>query len=288
MKLLPTFYHVPKNAGTYAISVFIGILRKYRAVTRPNFPKELKHESVRNIEIYDNNTIVARLLALDWTNWCEKTDTYVKNPNSPIDYKVELTNLHRNQLPVPCDLEPFTLIVESDGFPIHEKICDSFNFEYNLEKFLIVREPISRQKSIFNYLTSPESVHEYSHHNIKQDPGAQKHFDQFLSRHGRKEDCWIIRTLLDIPVEQPMTDERYNEGVKILDTFTIRDIKHTDDLVAAMYKKCFNIDVKNMEPRFLNAVEKNQSTYKKPINITNIQKVNQHLKYDIHLYNRYK
>ena len=166
-------------------------------------------------------------------------------------------------------MELFTLVVESDGFPIHDTICKVFETDRKLHKFLIVREPVSRQKSIFNYLTSDDSVHEYSHHNIKQDEEAQIHFDKFLSRHGKKEDCWIIRTLLDIPVETQLTDEHFKQATDILDTFKISDIKQTDQLIGEIYDQCYNIKLRNIEPQFLNAVVRNESSNKKPVQITN-------------------
>ena len=284
---LPTFYHVPKNAGTYAISVFIGIMRKYRITTNPEFHLNLTHESVRNIEVYHDNVIVARILALDWTDWCSKQEHILKQPYSPVDYKTSLEHLESLNLPGSTDLELFTLIVESDGFPIHDRLCKIFEDNHELHKFLIVREPISRQKSIFNYLTSEDSKHEYSHHNIKQDEMAQVHFDQFLKNHGKKEDCWIVRTLLNIPVGTPLLDSHYKQATDILDTFSIKDIKHTDDLIEEIYDKCYNIKLSKLEPNFLNAVERNESKIKKQVTITNMEKVHEHLKWDIELYKRY-
>lgn len=284
---LPTFYHVPKNAGTYAISVFIGLMRKHRIIMNPEFHATLKHESVRNIEVYHDNVVVARILALDWTDWCSSAEHIKKLPHSPIDYKITLDHLKQLILPGKKDLELFTIIIESDGFPIHETICDIFNKENELCRFLIVREPISRQKSIFNYLTSQDSVHEYSHHNIKQDEEAQVHFDKFLTRHGKKEDSWIIRTLLDVPVEDKLTDEHYKQATNILDKFKISDIKKTDDLIEEVYEQCYQIKLSKIEPHFLNAVVRNESTNKKSVEITNMKEVERHLKWDIELYNRY-
>ena len=159
----------------------------------------------------------------------------------------------------------------------------SFLSKSVLYKFIILREPFSREQSLYNYLTSEKSKHEHTHNKFK----SLSFEEHIMSK--QLQDSWIIRALLDIPSGTTLTEEHFNKACEILETMETYDINYTDKVIQDVLSKCFNVN--NFDPHKINSVKTNKNTYNKikfdELSLDAQKKFNDHKYLDIQLYTRF-
>jgi hypothetical protein len=137
-----------------------------------------------------------------------------------------------------------------DSLKFIEELCAFYNRQPI--NFLTLREPFSRATSLFNYIKSSDSDHEFISSNaevcdffdIKSDT-----FEEYIQT-GELEDSWFIRQLLSLPYNQPITEESFTLAINKLKDFHIKDITQVDFLIEEIFSKLYNLS-------FLNLLESN-------------------------------
>jgi len=224
---VPVFYHVPRNAGTYTVSIFFNYLRYYITDHLRVLRRYPTYVTPRNVIIRDKNVELARFLGYDPNNFCGKSNKFEKGlEEDKTHFYIELSDLNPSVLSHVC---VFALIIESDGFRIHEEICKCFK-EYNLKKFIILRDPIQRMLSFFNYINSDISSHEPTYDVIPKDLSG------YINSH-YIEDSWLIRQLANVCDNEAITDDHYNVACDLLSEFEITDISETDKFLTIFFEK---------------------------------------------------
>ena len=224
---LPVFFHIPKNAGTYTNDVLWFSLRYHvktknarGTMKRLICLDHLGHEEF-NIFLYDFE------------------DDYFKNEN--------FTTI--NNFVVSCDfsffaeyylknnnLKIYSVTINAAGFKSADKICNYLeqNANKDLKKFIILREVLSRECSLFKYLKSDLSKHEKTHGSIAAD-----NLSDYLTSNG-VSDSWIIRSLLNIQNDESITDDHYNTCIEKLNEFEVASINTVDSLINKILMECYS------------------------------------------------
>jgi len=270
---IPAFYHVPKNAGTYYISMMLLFFRKFRRMYKQRWidVQGLKNktnktvESIKNIEIYDDEDdtmILARVLMADPLHSTLDTSLFSSGSKFQTGYlKTTLSNCSKIKW---SNFFLFSVVIEADGFVIDDKILkifrDSFvngkrtNIKYL--KHLILRNPYARARSFFNYITSDKSKHERTHGKI-----VYSTFKEYLqSLH--IEDSWIIRVMCNMPDQEGIEDFHCEFVKDILAEFKVYDISDTDDLLDDVFESCYGISTSDIPEEWSVNIVKNTSNHK--------------------------
>ena len=249
MKKIPFFYHVPKNAGTYVVAY---MLRISRILCKNIYQSD---EKFRCILIMDQQQILARVIVFDKDNLCGQSLTKTPHAN-PILYSSSIDQLEF----IVSASEVFGAIIESAGFICHDRISKAFEQKYSLLKFLIERDPLARQQSIYKYIISQKSHHEHTHGNFT----AEISFADYLKNHVKEEDSWLIRHLLNIRHPQEITEEHFQSAFNILKNFLVDDIKQTDSLLRKVFLMSHDIDI-NDYPNIAKSINKNSNASKQVV-----------------------
>jgi hypothetical protein len=283
MQRLPFFYHIPKNAGTYFVSYSVTFGRFY-VVDNIGVPPR---KWLRNIEIKRRNAICARLIAIDTkSDFCQKNKK-IKKPRSPDPtyYQIAYDDFKNDSLE---GLQPLVFIVEGSGFDLRDAFLDRMK-DYCPFECLIDREPISRQKSLYRYLTSQESAHEKTHKNFTNSLS----FDNYIRHHINEEDCWLIRAFLQKRYPEKINMDDFNAVCEILDGCYIKDISETDEFIRTVFRKCHGDEVEKLMKKQgrraeFNNLNKNASSSKKPIENYNEEELKAKLHWANKLYEKYR
>lgn len=226
---LPIFFHIPKNAGTYISSIALPCLRQYITETGLDI-WEWYHLDVRR----ENNTYY-RIVGYKKNNICLGSK-YIRQANlgnSRISfYNVDISNLSFN------DFIPFAITLVDNGLTKYKSdIYSILPPGIKPYEFTCLREPYSRIQSIYSYTQSHQSSHE-PYHNAYVGMSFIDYLNSSLL-----EGSWLIRCLLDIPNEVPITQEHFIKVCKLLDNMLICDINKVFDCICRVYKDCYNLDV---------------------------------------------
>lgn len=284
MKQLPFFYHIPKNAGTYFVSYSM-IFGRFYVVDNVGVPPR---NYLRNIEIKRGNQICGRLIAIDpESDFCQKNEK-IKKPPVPdaTYYQMAYDDFKNDSLE---GLQPLAFIVEAegDGFSLRKTFLDCMK-DYSPFECLIDRDPVSRQKSLYRYLTSLESQHELTHKNFTNSLS----FDNYIRHHINEEDCWLIRAFLKKWYPEKINMDDFNAVCEILDGCYIKDISETDEFIRTVFRKCHGDEVEELMnkqgPRAFNDLNKNESKSKKPIENYNEEALKSKLYWANKLYEKYR
>lgn len=269
---VPVFYHVPKNAGTFAMSLIFLYLRIFRRQIG-GIGKTIRNIVIRNAQ----NLELARILGYDPNNYCASADDFVRgDPNDHTHYYIDvekITNEHLNSINI------FTIILEADGFKFHKEILNKFT-NYDCKKFILLREPVKRMMSFFNYITSESAKHEPTYGIIPNNLSEYIHSSHL-------EDSWLIRQFANVSDNEGINDNHYNETFNELKNFDIADVKNTENLIKYVYNKYLNLELSIRDRKILsrdlihNQSKKNDHV----LSIDEIEVVNERMKYEIKLYN---
>lgn len=129
-----------------------------------------------------------------------------------------------------------------DNLKFIEKLCTFYNRQPI--NFLTLREPFSRAKSLFYYLTSSDSDHE-----LVQDEITSSTFEQYIESQ-ELEDSWLIRQLLCLKWSDSINEGHYDIAIEKLKEFHIKDITQVDSLIEDIFSQSYNLS-------FLNLLESN-------------------------------
>lgn len=273
---LPVFYHVPKNAGTFAMSLIFLYLRMLRRKISVG-GIEKRFETNRNIVIKKGHLEIARILAFDPNNECSKCDLYKRGiKEDETHYIIELNDIEKIDLK---KLNLFTIVIEADGFKFHKEILNKFK-NYDCKKFILLREPIKRMMSFFNYITSEFAKHEPTYGII---PNNLSEYIQ--SSH--LEDSWLIRQFANVSDNEGINDNHYNETFNELKNFDIADVKNTETLIKDIYSKYLNLELSINDRKVLSKDLVHNASKKNNLSLSNdqIKILNERMKYEIKLYN---
>lgn len=272
---VPVFYHVPKNAGTFAISLIFLYLRIFRRKINGLNPE---YETNRNIVIRNaQNLQFARILGYDPNNYCASADDFVKGDlNDDTHYYIDvekITNEHLNSFNV------FTIILEAGGFLHHNHILSKFP-QYNLKKFIILRDPIKRMFSFFNYINSDSAKHEPTYGIIPNN------LSEYVNSH-YIEDSWLIRQFANVSDTEGINDNHYDITYNELKHFDVADISNTENLIKQVYADYLNIYLSNADRNSLSKdlVSNQSKKHNNDLSEQDLQVVNERIKYEIKLYN---
>lgn len=139
-----------------------------------------------------------------------------------------------------------SLIGWEDNLQFIQKLCTFYNRKPI--NFCNLREPFSRAASLFNYVKSSDSDHEFiSNHaqvcdffDIKSET-----FEEYIQT-GELEDSWLIRQLLSLPYNQPITEESATLAINKLKDFKIKDITQVDSLIEDIFSLSYNLSFLNL------------------------------------------
>lgn len=272
---VPVFFHVPKNAGTFAVSLIFLYLRIFRRQIGGIINE---YETNRNIVIRNaQNLELARILGYDPNNYCASVDDFVKgDSNDETHYYIDvekITNEHLNSFNV------FTIILEADGFLHHNHILSKFS-NYNLKKFIILRDPIKRMFSFFNYINSDSAKHEPTYGRIPNN------LSEYVNSHFI-EDSWLIRQFANVSDTGGINDNHYDITYNELKHFDVADISNTENLIKQVYENYLNIILSDADRNSLShdLVSNQSKKHNNDLSEHDLQVVNERIKYEIKLYN---
>jgi hypothetical protein len=273
---IPCFYHVPKNAGTYTISLMILFFRLLRR-DRTTWQSRVSGPSARNIVIHLNNLEIARLIAGDPNDICNQAPIFKRGSEDKTHYTINLSDCSAETFS--C-LNIFSIVIESDGFIYHDQIKKSFE-KYNLIDFMILREPIKRVISFFDYINSDKAKHEPTY-GIIPNKFAEYAKSQYT------EDSWLIRQFANVDNSKGITLENYNTALNILKKFKSCDIKDTDSFVRNIFKESLNLKLtqQDMQAKGWSTIRNSKSENPTIIDEESRKILQQRMKYDIDLYNK--
>ncbi len=250
---IPVFYHIPKNAGTYVSDWFLIAFRYYRRTYTDWLKNQTsKNDTIKSIQIVENEFIIARVLVGDSEYFCEKFSHFIEK-RSGTEWDIEFKNVTLDFIK---NLFIFGIIIESHGFKKRYSVLNLFK-NYDLHEFLILRDSFSRAKSIYNYNKSEESKHDYSHGLVQ----ATTLEEYILSN--QLEDSWLIRNLTEIEDSVALGEGSFNKAVNALTNVKVYDIKYTDKAIQEAFLNCYNFDSQQIKLNSWDKVTKNETFDKK-------------------------
>lgn len=190
---IPVFLHEPKCGGTYVTSSVSHTLHK-------NIGQIAIHHIVSN-EGFVHAKFSATSPGTEKTNITE--DNFFGDP----------AIINR--------IWYFTIC--SHGFAHYEKYISYLKQYKPLDLYVTIRDPFSKQQSIYNYLNAIESKHELTHGNLSE----FKTLNNFLPR---VPSSWIISELAN-KIEQPINENDYLLVLNILKSYNIFDVSDSHKCV---------------------------------------------------------
>ena len=273
---IPLFFHIPKNAGTFCEALTTVFLRKFNRDYFLSQSKEIriknKGSELFNVYIIDDEIV---------TN--NRNFKHIES----ITYAVELSDLDKDFF---RDLPVFSITVNSLGFRNFHWLFDFFNYDdFAFVPYCILRDPLERSVSMYEYNNSSISSHDLNHGLIAYDSYLE-YIDSI-----RFEDAWLLRNLLNVPDSIEIDDEIYNSFTKLFNLFKVFSLKDSNlnQSIASFYDNIYNLDVNSIPKDWYNittpARNENQS---KKFTINDLsdevkQSFYSRSKYDYRIYNDY-
>ena len=260
-KIIPLFFHIPKNAGTYLISMTGMLMRtyKYKYDSSPVFREKSKHFSpffrvATTLEVLDDkDRPLATINAFDINGYIYKNRGEDKDIQlvRGIYHRIHLKDLNKEIISA---LDVFQVNIVDNGFPVFEDLLSLFDSSSTgFIPHALLRDPFKRALSIFNYLNSQASAHEPTHKAI-----FANNFQDYISGI-QNEDSWLMRKLLDIPNTEPLSDKLYNLFCEVFDLFRVTEVSNVDTLIDNVYEDCYNIFLSDINEEWLSDVKKNEN-----------------------------
>ena len=207
--MIPIYYHIPKCGGTFVKNLMIATLRR-------------KHKN--NLRLYQltRNEYTIGIV------YCNSIDLPIpKSSHNNVFFNVEYDDFLKHKHLINT---VYAVIINARGFSIHEEIKSHFPTSLS---FTLLREPLDRQQSLFNYLSSDVSRREKTHGAYKS-----KTLQEFLGSY-EVEDCWLIRVFLGLEPNQIITQQNFDATCQILDKMLINDFKDARSTVDTVLKRCY-------------------------------------------------
>ena len=291
-ELLPIFYHVPKSAGTYVSTWIIMLCRRYHL-----------NKGSHLIKGWTSNRIRRALLILDdgaqlTCFYHTPTDIYLSNPHFEI---IGEENSHFDKINPEIfinyidskDIEIFAIAIEPVviGWRSARETIESIRIHSLRKKlldFTVLRDPYERSLSLYNYITSKESLHETTHNSI-----SSSSFENYINSF-ELEDSWFLRNLLNIP--KAVIIEPYHLTLahdRWLKNFQIQDISKVDNLINDVFIQAYGVAQTDVEDNvakqniFRNSTNSKIKIKFNELNPTTQQRFLDHTYWDRKLWKRY-
>lgn len=285
---IPTFFHIPKNAGTYTGGILSNLLRFKARMSNESKNFDLSNlTSAFNLHVYNGDDLVFNFYLLDTDN-CLKSQKklYKLSYVTGITYKVDVKNLK------PLFFNDFfisTMVVMDRGFSqlkLLKQIIDTNNFA--IFPFIILREPLARQISLFEYNTGSDSTHESNHKNI-----TGRNFSQYINSI-QLEDSWLIRSIMQLKDSEEINEHVYETFLSILKNFKV--IVLDEDLFSQLKEYFFDVfkwDLLTIPFHWFKDINSNYSSKKdsfdsSSLNMKDVEIFKQRSYYEYKLYNHFK
>lgn len=221
IKKLPVFFHIPKNAGTYINNICFSVMQQY-SKTRGY-----------HIDILKDGVITYRLLCVGDGELDPKVYTKLNN----VCYTTQFENLDK----ILNDLELFMIRVSDNSFRSYKNELLPYIKDYDLFEFLVLREPYSRVQSLFSYLKSIQSQNETTHGVF----GNMSFYEYLNSPY--LEGGWLIRSLLDIPNEVPVSEQHYDKVCEILDGMHVYNTEDVRGCINNVFNQCYSFNIGDLD-----------------------------------------
>lgn len=255
-KHIPTFIHIPKNAGTYVLSWFQMLNRVFCLKTEKNNIKGWTSERVRRhlVQLPNNKQLTCCIHTP--TDIHLNSDAVIRDKKDTHCDSVALDDFLN--LITSGNIEVFSISADpigtgmSDNFKAIDSICATSNKSPCY--FTILREPLSRAKSMFEYIKSDESSHEPTHKMY-----GEQNFHQFVCSLNL-EDSWLIRHILNLSDNELLHESHYRQCCQILDRIKIYDIQQSPKAVDEIMGICYGLQKSDVEKRAL-SIDENKSSY---------------------------
>lgn len=264
---VPVFYHVPKCAGTFILNEQIKLMRQFllmqdRALTIGQ----------RQITIIDHDIIYGHILAQDPFN-------VFRAEGHPV--KVSLNELQSKSF----KLDPFAMHLTSHGIANRHHIFSNFDATY--VKWTAIKHPFDISKSLYYYITSPQSIHEPTHGRFSNLNSFTEHIISEEFHSNSLNSCFNIDLLI--------TEKEYLNTKKQLIDCKVYDTKHVLNGLNYVFNLCHNITtaditekVQTMFVESNNNVTENigKETYQE-LDITTKEIFDEKSKWDLKIYNEF-
>tara|TARA_B100000085_G_scaffold285631_1_gene322610 strand:+ start:9543 stop:12161 length:2619 start_codon:yes stop_codon:yes gene_type:complete len=260
---VPTFLHIPKNAGSFIISAFTKYFTRMHGGDR--------YFNIQRMQVDFDDCSHATFFIL-FKNDIWKNDPRIRkyrhdaprSRSSDIDTLIEYIKDDKASI-LAAVAEP--AVSESEG--CCGKICPKvivksleniwmFFKKINVVpfNFTILRDPLDRAISLYNYITSERSQHEDTHGVIKQ-----KNIQEYLESDST-EDSWIIRALNEIGNNSPIEHQHLDNALDFLieNNFLVKDISDSDNILKEVIESCYE---QKIIPQDINTATKNDNKEKK-------------------------
>lgn len=265
-QILPVYFHIPKNAGSYINEMFFTRL-KIDGIAK-NF-----------INVFKDGKNICNIICGDVNK-----DIKFKQPSKQALwlYNVELEDLQLENLDVKL------IIITPIGFRNYKKqIYNLIPTKISTREFICLRSPYDRLQSLYSY--KYQQSNNYRH---KTSPvSSHLTFIEYINSN-LLEECWLIKNILDIPDSTLLTEDHYNKACSILDNFDLMDFNNISNDASQFYNKYYKTHIKdtNNLPTFKHKINVTGDKIDIDFNMLDVKTQNnftERQKWDIKLFNRY-
>jgi hypothetical protein len=264
---IPVFYHVPKCAGTFILNEQIKLMHQF-LLKREKFPKIYQ----RQITIIDQDINYGHVLAQDPFNVFGAKRSLVE---------VTLKEFQTKSF----KLEPFAMHLTSHGIINKHRIFSNFDAIY--VKWTAIKHPFDISKSLYYYITSPQSIHEPTHGRFSNLNSFTEHILSEEFHSNSLNSCFNIRSVI--------TENEYLNTKKQLIDCRVYDTKHIVNGLDYVFNLCHNITTADITEKVQNIfVESNNNITKnmgnetyQELDVTTKQIFDEKSKWDLKIYNEF-
>lgn len=281
---LPVFFHTPKNAGTYVCDV-LWFSALYHLKTGRIFTRSIKKIHIKAKDGREKFHIIVYNFPEDYFDRVIFTPIDKVTVSCDLDLFLSYRDKRRDE-----NIKIYAAVINAAGFRSSDKFCNLIKqmTGQDLKKFIVLRDPLDRECSLFRYLKSERSKHERTHNSIKEES-----ISDYLSSN-RVADSWLIRELLNMQDNEIITEDHYNACIKILDEFDVGIIENVDLLIDKVLMECYSynandvfIFLKNINPNRFNVNKNSSEKFTLNIDEGAVNKFKERAKYDFMLYDHY-
>lgn len=270
---VPVYLHIPKCAGTYVTGWNMLFMRYYGILNKWN---EMPgwNGTLKIVDVLSRGNIILRAFV-----WLKK-----ECPWKLVGTNGAETSVEDFILEFPSCGFLFSIIVESHGVKfirdgILEEICSRVTRQPAY--YTIMRSPLNREQSLYNYLSSSYSSHEPSHGRI-----SSENFEQYIFT--ELADNWVTREVAGVPEDRLVTETDFLEAQNTLNKFIVGDIKNADDILNSVFGICYNISINDIPITWTKDVNNNAvDTRTASISDEALNSFKYRTRFDMELYNKF-